>query len=69
MSLLNKSTKGKNIVGQFKLTNSFTNDMRAKLVDIIVDEVIRKDMSRGNSTASQIARNICEIFPTECEVR
>lgn len=43
--------------------------MRAKLVDIVADEVFRKGIPKGNATASKLAKEICQLFPSELEVR
>lgn len=37
-------------------------------MDIIADEIIRKGLPKGNETVNKIAKEICKIFPSECEV-
>lgn len=67
--LLTKSTKGKLILQHFEKQKSLNDAMRSKLVDIIADQIILKGIPKGNATASKMAKEICELFPSENEVR
>lgn len=50
------------------MTKTLTDNMRGKLADIIVDEIMLKGKPKGNATASAMAKKICVLFPSEYEV-
>lgn len=65
---MNSTARGQHILKTYKTLNSFLPDTRAKLVEIIVDEIFRRGLPKGNKTAITITSKIIELFPTEDEV-
>lgn len=66
---MNESLAGKNIIESYGLHKTLSNENRNDLINIIVEEIVRKDVALRAQDFSMLLTDICEIFPTERQVK
>jgi len=66
--ILNECSTGLMINDYYKTNHKLNDNIRALLVDTIINYVITKKISMSVSLANSIADQIADIFPTEVKV-
>jgi len=66
--ILNECSTGLMINDYYKTNHKFNDNIRALLVDTIINYVITKKISMSVSLANSITDQIADIFPTEVKV-
>lgn len=69
VSLLTESFSGNGILEFYNLHKNLTSEKRDEIIRIIVEEVLKKDLTLRAQDFSIILTEICEVFPTESDVK
>lgn len=67
--ILNKNSQGALIINYYKTNNNLNESCRNMMLDIIISDLVEKNISMSVVLADTVATTITETFPTELKVK